>query len=253
MTAVAAAFVPLVWVIALLAAVVAAALLRAGRRLLINIAIAVVVPPVLLIPWTFQLAAHPSDLLLEAGVQQPGLASPHLATKSLMLLSPGGPGLPPVLGERRADHRRAGGAAGVAAAAPAGPVGLDRGRARPARGDPGQPAVGPARGRRPGRHGLARSGPGDHRGGPAAGRRGRQRRAAERGCPAAARAPAGWPAAGAWPSRRWPSLPARPRSPPARSGSAMASTDRSGRPAARSCPRWSRTTRSAAPRSARSS
>ena len=95
-TAVAAAFVPLVWVIALLAGVVAAALLRAGRRLLINIAIAVVVPAVLLIPWTFQLAAHPSDLLLEAGVQQPGLASPHLATKSLMLLSPGGPGLPPV-------------------------------------------------------------------------------------------------------------------------------------------------------------
>ncbi len=94
-TAVAAAFVPLVWPIALLAGVVAAALLRGGRRQLINIGIAVVVPAVLLIPWTFQLAAHPSGLLLEAGVQQPGLASPHLATRSLMLLSPGGPGLPP--------------------------------------------------------------------------------------------------------------------------------------------------------------
>ncbi|MGH3394130.1 MAG: glycosyltransferase family 2 protein, partial [Streptosporangiaceae bacterium] len=94
-TAVAAAFVPMVWVIALLAAAVAAALLRGGRRQLINTGIAVVVPAVLLIPWTFQLAAHPSGLLLEAGVPQPGLASPHLATRSLMLLSPGGPGLPP--------------------------------------------------------------------------------------------------------------------------------------------------------------
>ena len=95
-TGVAAAFVPLVWVIALLAGVAAAVALRAGRRLLINIGIAVIVPVVLLIPWVFQLAAHPSELLLEAGIQQTGLASPHLATKSLMLMSPGGPGLPPV-------------------------------------------------------------------------------------------------------------------------------------------------------------
>jgi hypothetical protein len=96
MTGVAAAFVPLVWVIALLAGVVAAVALRAGRRLLINIGIAVIVPVVLLVPWVFQLVAHPSGLLLEAGIQRPGLSSPHLATKSLMLMSPGGPGLPPV-------------------------------------------------------------------------------------------------------------------------------------------------------------
>ncbi len=91
-----AAFVPLLWLIALLAAVLAAAAAaRRADRLLINIGIVVVVPAVLLMPWTFQLAAHPSGLLLEAGVQQPGLASPHLAARSLMLLSPGGPGLPP--------------------------------------------------------------------------------------------------------------------------------------------------------------
>ncbi len=95
--AIAAAFVPLTWLIALLAAVVAAAAVGIGRpAVLRNLGIAVVVPPVLLLPWTFQLAAHPADLLLEVGVQQPSLASTDLPARSLLLLSPGGPGLPPV-------------------------------------------------------------------------------------------------------------------------------------------------------------
>ena len=55
------------------------------------------------------------------------------------------------------------------------------------------------------------------------------------------RRPLGRPPDGRQPGRGhrgcWPSSPARPRSPPARSGSARASTDRSARPAARSCPR----------------
>jgi hypothetical protein len=50
---------------------------------------------VLLVPWTVQVATHPSLLLLEAGVQAPGLASPHLPARALLLLSPGGPGMPP--------------------------------------------------------------------------------------------------------------------------------------------------------------
>jgi GT2 family glycosyltransferase len=95
-TAFGAAFVPLLWPIALLAAVAAAVGLRAGRPdLLRNLAVVVVVPLVLLVPWTFQLFAHPATLLLEAGVQQPGLAAPGLRASSLLLLSPGGPGLPP--------------------------------------------------------------------------------------------------------------------------------------------------------------
>jgi len=60
-----------------------------------NLAIAAGVPPVVLMPWTFQVATHPALLLLQAGVQAPGLASPDLAARSLMLLSPGGPGMPP--------------------------------------------------------------------------------------------------------------------------------------------------------------
>ena len=196
-TAVAAAFVPLVWLIALLAGVVAAALLRAGRRHADQhrhrrgraggAADPVDVPargaPVRAAAQGRRPAARPGQPA--PGDQVADAAQPRRSRPAA------------VLGERRADHRRAGGAAGVAAAAPAGAVGLDRGRARPAGGDPGQPAVGPARRRRPGRHGLARSGPGDHRGGPAAGRRGRQRRAADRGV----RRPLGRPPDGRRPRR----------------------------------------------------
>jgi GT2 family glycosyltransferase len=91
--AVAAAFVPLVWIVILLSAVALAAARPAMWR---NLAIVVAVPPVLLLPWTVQAAAAPGGLLLEAGLQQPGLATRDLPARSLMLLSPGGPGLPPV-------------------------------------------------------------------------------------------------------------------------------------------------------------
>jgi GT2 family glycosyltransferase len=96
--ALAAAFVPLVWGIALLAALAAAASLGGSRRSLpANLGIALAVPPLLLMPWTLRAAAQPAQLLLEAGLARPGLASPDLPARSLLLLSPGGPGLPPVL------------------------------------------------------------------------------------------------------------------------------------------------------------
>jgi GT2 family glycosyltransferase len=90
--ALAAAFVPLVWVAIVIAAVALAAARPALWR---NLAIVALVPPVLLIPWTFQMVVQPSALLLQAGVQQPGLASHDLPARSVLLLSPGGPGLPP--------------------------------------------------------------------------------------------------------------------------------------------------------------
>ncbi|HSS90151.1 MAG TPA: glycosyltransferase [Streptosporangiaceae bacterium] len=96
LVAVAAAFVPLVWVLTVAAMALGALVFRRGRpRVMIDAAIVAVVPVVLLLPWSIALATHPSQLLLEAGLQPPGLASPHLAARSLMLLSPGGPGLPP--------------------------------------------------------------------------------------------------------------------------------------------------------------
>jgi len=91
-----AAFVPLLWPLASVAAVLAAvAMRRSGQAFLRDLAIVVLTPPVLLLPWLIQVLAHPSRLLLEAGVAQPGLAAPDLPAKSLLLLSPGGPGLPP--------------------------------------------------------------------------------------------------------------------------------------------------------------
>jgi GT2 family glycosyltransferase len=95
--AVAAAFVPLVWPIAAAAALGAfAAWRRLGRRTAVNAAIAAAVPAVVLIPWTFDLVTSPSAIFLEAGLSRPGLAAAALPPASVLLLSPGGPGLPPV-------------------------------------------------------------------------------------------------------------------------------------------------------------
>ncbi len=96
LVAVVAAFVPLFWLITVVAmgvGVLAFGRHRPDRAL--NAAIVAVVPVVLLVPWILDLAAHPAWLFLEAGVARPGLATPGLAARSLLLLSPGGPGLPP--------------------------------------------------------------------------------------------------------------------------------------------------------------
>ena len=99
LTAVAAAFVPLVWPIAILAAVgVAVAWTpkpRLGRATAINAAIVAVVPAAVLVPWTFHLVTSPSAFFLEAGIERPGLAAAALRPESVLLLRPGGPGLPP--------------------------------------------------------------------------------------------------------------------------------------------------------------
>jgi GT2 family glycosyltransferase len=107
LVALAAAFVPLVWLIAAAAAVIAAGVLALWRwqftgrwrwpgwDLAINAAIVAVVPAAVLMPWTCHLFADPSAFLLEAGIQQPGLVTANLKPAQLLLLSPGGPGLPP--------------------------------------------------------------------------------------------------------------------------------------------------------------
>src|SRR5487761_419683 len=94
--AVAAAFVPLVWVLAVIIAGLAGlAFARTRRSVAANLAIVALVPPVLLAPGPLAVIQRPSLLLLEAGLQQPGLASRNLPASSLLLLSPGGPGTPP--------------------------------------------------------------------------------------------------------------------------------------------------------------
>jgi GT2 family glycosyltransferase len=93
---IAAAFVPLAWVIAAAGAVAGLAAyrwLRPGTAA--NLMIVAVVPAALLVPWTFRLFASPSAFLLEAGVQHTGLTTTGLRAGSMLLLSPGGPGVPP--------------------------------------------------------------------------------------------------------------------------------------------------------------
>ncbi|RNL81550.1 glycosyltransferase family 2 protein [Halostreptopolyspora alba] len=92
---IAAAFVPLVWLLALVVGVlVAVAFGHVGRRLYVSIGLVLLAPLVLLLPWSLSLFAHPSMWLLEAGLHQPG-DTPASAAQ-LLMLSPGGPGTPPI-------------------------------------------------------------------------------------------------------------------------------------------------------------
>ncbi|HET9893638.1 MAG TPA: glycosyltransferase [Streptosporangiaceae bacterium] len=94
--AIGAAFVPLLWLVALGSCAITAIVLRNTRRgLPRNLAIVVLTAPVLLFPWTLTLVSVPSELLLEAGLPQPGTPAGGLSGKMLLFLSPGGPGLPP--------------------------------------------------------------------------------------------------------------------------------------------------------------
>ena len=90
--AVAMAFVPLTWVIAVFAAALVWALFdRPGRRGRRNLAIALGVPPLLMLPWTAGLLLNPSRFLTEAGLHrrfEPATAA------DLLALDPGGPGTP---------------------------------------------------------------------------------------------------------------------------------------------------------------
>jgi MYXO-CTERM domain-containing protein len=95
--AIGTAFVPLVWPLALVTGLlVVVAFGHVGRRLHISVAIALGVPLLLLLPWSLDLLRHPSMWLLEAGLHRPELSAPAPAAYELLMLSPGGPGGPPV-------------------------------------------------------------------------------------------------------------------------------------------------------------
>ena len=91
------AFVPLVWVLALVTGVlIAIAFGHLGRRLQVSLAISLVTPLVLLLPWTVELFRRPWLWLLEAGINRSDIVNPQLPAEALLLLSPGGPGAPPL-------------------------------------------------------------------------------------------------------------------------------------------------------------
>ncbi len=96
--AVVASFVPMAWVAVAVCLVVWGLSAGAGfglvrpwwTRTLAMLALAVLA----LLPWSWGLITHPSQVLLEPGAQAVGLADPDLPTWALSLGWPGGPGLP---------------------------------------------------------------------------------------------------------------------------------------------------------------
>ncbi|WP_405017697.1 glycosyltransferase [Kitasatospora sp. NBC_00070] len=137
MLTVCTAFVPLTWAIAvpLCLAALAFAVLRGGaygsggealRLLGVRVLVILGAPVLVLAPWSLHVLAHPSRLLLEAGL--PGLSGQAPGALGLILVNPGGAGVPPIwlsagvvlaalAALLRADRRRAVLAAWAAAAA----------------------------------------------------------------------------------------------------------------------------------------
>ena len=100
--AVATAFAPLIWVVAVAALLLAVAFiaLDSGRsglfRRLVAAVVIVVVPPLVLIPWTWQVITHPELLLAGSGLPEFFTAHGAPTGLSLALLHAGGPAQPPL-------------------------------------------------------------------------------------------------------------------------------------------------------------
>jgi len=90
-----AAFVPALWLVGVALAAgsgLAAWLMKRGAPTPVNAAIAALTPVLVLFPWSLSLLGHPGDFLLEAGVSYTTRAATPV---SLLMLHPGGDGLPP--------------------------------------------------------------------------------------------------------------------------------------------------------------
>ncbi|MQA03658.1 MAG: glycosyltransferase [Streptosporangiales bacterium] len=90
------AFAPLLWPIALVLAAVAGGLMWRKRAVLSGLILTVLLPFVLLFPWSFTVVSSPSMLLLDTGYHPASLASTRLQPLAMLLLHPGGPGQYPV-------------------------------------------------------------------------------------------------------------------------------------------------------------
>jgi GT2 family glycosyltransferase len=96
MLAVVVAFVPLAWLLALIAGVGTVLLWRARSvRSWWRLAVVLAVPPLVLLPWTGHALHDPAVLLLEAGAPSAALADRALPAWHAAVANPGGPGVPP--------------------------------------------------------------------------------------------------------------------------------------------------------------
>ncbi len=67
---------------------------RRGARRALAAVVLLVIPPLVLMPWTGTLLRHPLQALTGFGPAAPGLVDPGLRPLDVLLLHPGGPGLP---------------------------------------------------------------------------------------------------------------------------------------------------------------
>ena len=93
---------PAVWVVALGCAVIASivAIRRWGPdawAIITRFAVAIIVPLLVLMPWTVHLITNPALFFVEPGLNIPGIIDPNLRPIDVLLLHPGGPGMNPLL------------------------------------------------------------------------------------------------------------------------------------------------------------
>ena len=101
LVAVVLAVAPSLWLVLIVAALIAITLRwRIGggldRNVVSRLAIALLVPVVVLLPWTLYLVTHPVLLLLEPGINSPTITDPGIKPWDVLLLHPGGPGMLPL-------------------------------------------------------------------------------------------------------------------------------------------------------------
>jgi GT2 family glycosyltransferase len=92
--AVVASFTPIVWVLAVPLAVVAAFTVARSAAARVRLAVTVLLPVLLLVPWSLRVLREPALLLLEPGIVGP--VDPTLSALDVALLRPGGPGMTPL-------------------------------------------------------------------------------------------------------------------------------------------------------------
>lgn len=101
LVAVVLAVAPTLWLVLVVAGVIVAVYLArtrgsSDRGVISRLALALLGPVVLLLPWTLYVVTQPTILLLEPGLNTMALTDPDLKPWDVLLLHPGGPGMTPL-------------------------------------------------------------------------------------------------------------------------------------------------------------